>query len=243
MVKKKQKKKIKRAKPTPQQIEQRAHRRDIRSVFKNIGFQKVNSVSDKEFTYKKYTSDFDDVFVYKNIIVFAEYTLMKSGSLSSHIKPKKLLYDKILNNKVDFIEHYERQFSTFKEARDNYFDSAQCKIIILYCSRNSISAELKAQIQNVIFLDYPILRYFKSVSNSIKLSARFEFFSFLKLNSNDIGDFKPAKDDFSGSILPESHSNYKRGYKVVSFYIDPDTLLSRSYVLRNDGWKDVSGLY
>jgi len=32
-------------------------------------------------------------------------------------------------------------------------------------------------------------------------------------------------------------------YKVVSFYIDPHSLLNRAYVLRKDGWRDEGSLY
>ena len=48
---------------------------------------------------------------------------------------------------------------------------------------------------------------------------------------------------FKGTLLPEPHSNFDPGYKVVSFYVSPAALLSRAYVLRKDGWKDVYGLY
>jgi DGQHR domain-containing protein len=53
----------------------------------------------------------------------------------------------------------------------------------------------------------------------------------------------PAREPFPGSVLPESHSKFPDGYKVVSFYIDPAALLSRAYVLRRDGWRERNGLY
>ena len=65
-------KKALRRKPIPEELEKRNHRMDIRSVFRNSGFTKVLSVSDKEFTFKGRTGDMDDVFVYENIIVLAE---------------------------------------------------------------------------------------------------------------------------------------------------------------------------
>jgi hypothetical protein len=49
--------------------------------------------------------------------------------------------------------------------------------------------------------------------------------------------------DYHGSILPEAHSNFDAGYKVVTFYADPDSLLKTAYVLRKDGWRDSLNLY
>jgi DGQHR domain-containing protein len=236
-----------RKKPTPQELEQRNHRSDIRAVFRNAGFIKVLSVSDKEFTFLTVTSDFDDVFVFENVIVLAEYTTRKSDNISPHLKSKKIVYDKILENKNEFLEFFENTFGSFKDTRDGFYDYGQCHIVILYCSRNSISESLKKQVPNVKYLDYPILRYFKSVSHAVKRSSRFELFSFLELKYDDIGreSINPSvgADTYEGSILPESHSNFSKGYKVVSFYIDPESLLSRGYVLRKGGWKHDEGLY
>jgi DGQHR domain-containing protein len=237
----------KRKKATPQEIEQRNHRSDIRAVFRNAGFEKVVGVSDKEFTFNEATSDFDDVFIYENILVFTEYTTTQSSGISGHLKPKKIVYDTILNNTSDFIEFYENTFPIFKEARDDFFDYNQCEIIILYCSKNSINPKYKTQIPNIFYFDYPVVRYFKSVSDAIKKSSRFEIFIFLGLTNDKIGKASLttgiSKDDYKGSVLPHSHSNFEKGYKVVSFYIDPQSLLKRSYVLRKDGWRDQGGLY
>ncbi len=246
-------KRKKRRKPTPKELLQRNHRQEIRSVFKNAGFTKVLSVSDKEFTFKdvttdkEVTSDFDDVFVFENIIVFAEYTITRSNLISSHLKPKKIVYDAILDNKVAFLEFYEKQFPSFKETRDDFYDFEQCTIIILYCSRYGFNPKHKKVVPRIFYFDYPILKYFNSVSKAIKKSSRFELYNFFELSNSDIGreSIRTANptDSYKGSILPHSHSNFEKGYKVVSFYIDPHSLLRRSYVLRKEGWKDEDGLY
>lgn len=38
-------------------------------------------------------------------------------------------------------------------------------------------------------------------------------------------------------------SSFPAGYKVVSFYADPESIIAGAYVLRRDGWKDSSHLY
>jgi DGQHR domain-containing protein len=49
--------------------------------------------------------------------------------------------------------------------------------------------------------------------------------------------------DYAGSLLPEAHSHFDDGFKIVTFYADPEALLRTSYVLRKDGWRDSMNLY
>lgn len=245
--KKSRSKKKKKILLSPEDIQKRAHRKEIRSIFSNAGFTKVFGVSDKEFTFKGRTGDMDDVFICENIIVLIEYTCSKSENIGKHLLPKKVLFDNILKDKEEFIKFYEETFNTFKEARNDFYDYSECKLIILYCSRNTISQSHKDQLTNIIFFDYSIVKYFKSVTDSIKLSSKFELFKFLGLNHDEVGKYSitsaSGKHDIMGTILPESHSNFEKGFKVVSFYIDPNSLLTRSYVLRKDSWRDEGGLY
>lgn len=97
-------------------------------------------------------------------------------------------------------------------------------------------------------MDYSVVRYFKLLARTVKRSSRNEVLAFLGIEYGDFGNRAvmsnpPAREPFPGSVLPEAHSNFPKGYKVVSFYIDPAALLSRAYVLRRDGWKERSGLY
>jgi DGQHR domain-containing protein len=79
------------------------------------------------------------------------------------------------------------------------------------------------------------------------LSARFELYKFLNIGYEKIGEhiFSSASDEqtYKGSILPETQSHFGAGYKVVSFYVDPEALIERCYVLRKDGWREESNLY
>lgn len=237
-------KRAKRKKATPQELEQRNHRKEIRSVFSKVGFTKVLSVSDKEFEFKGRRGDFDDIFTFENIIVLAEYTCSKSDKISTHLLKKKVLFDHVLDNKSEFVEFLEEKFESFKTTRDDIFTLDECEVIIVYCSKNSVSKTHKDQVSRVKYLDYPTLKYFKGVSDAIKLSARSELLNFLGLSYDQVGHGDGiAKQDVEGSLLPESYSNFKKGYKIVTFYVDAKSLLSRSYVLRKDGWRNDSGLY
>jgi len=117
----------------------------------------------------------------------------------------------------------------------------------LYSSKNEVKSEHKSQVPGIKFLDYYVVKYFKSITGIIKSSARYEFFKFLEISYNEIGEnISPSSSktsSYEGSLLPESYSNYDKGYKIVSFYIDPKSLIEKSYVLRKYGWQDDHSLY
>ena len=232
----------------PEIKEQQNQKKSIRKIFRNVGFTRVNSVSDKEFTFQGRTGDIDDIFVYKNIIVLAEYTTTSSSKISTHLFKKKVLFDLINKNKEEFIEFLKDKFPSFNETLDNKYSPSQCELRILYCSKNNVLREHKNQIPYVFFFDYPIVKYFSSISNIIKDSSRYEMFSYLRVDYDRIGDRiiggrRGRSEEFEGQLLPEMHSDFKKGYKIVSFYIDAKSLISRAYVLRREGWKNHDGLY
>ena len=232
---------------TPQEKEQRNHVKEVQNIFSKIGFIKVPNVADKMIEFKGRRGDFDDIFLFENIIVLAEYTVTKSGSLSDHLLPKKVLYDLIQNNKTEFIEYLKERFPSFNNELGSYYSIDHYKIVQIYCSKNHLNKEHKIHFPYLIFFDYPHVKYFQEVANRIKLSARFELFNFFQLKFHDIGEnVFSNQQDYSivaGTVLPEASSNFKKGYKVVSFYIAPIDLLEKAYVLRQDGWNDSFGLY
>ena len=76
----------------------------------------------------------------------------------------------------------------------------------------------------------------------IKLSARHEFLEFLEVDESGFGDNMLSSSTgttncFSGYILPEEKSSFNEGYKIITFYIDAESLLKRAYVLRQEGWR------
>lgn len=239
--KKKGKKRKKKGKPSPADLVKRNHRKEIRSVFRNAGFKRVPYISDKEFEFEGRPGDFDDVFLYENIIILAEYTT-RTTDIGKHLLLKKVLFDKIINNKDKFIVYLESKFPSFKETRNNFYNPNQCSIKIIYCSRYHLSQEHKNHLTNIKYFDYPIVKYFQYVTAATGLSSRYEIFNYLGFKKNDVGEdlikSSAAFDIIEGSLLPENYSNFDPGYKVVSFYISPEFLLERCYVLRREGWSD-----
>ena len=222
-----------------------------RSVFNNVGFVRVKLPSEerkKHFEFKGKEGELDDIFVFENLIIINENTTCQTSDVRKHLLNKSILFDLIHSNKDDFLAFLEKKFTEFKTVRDQMYPFSKCKLITLYSSRYDFENKYKLRYPNVIFFDYAVLRYFKEISATIKRSARFELFKFLGLQLQDIGKtiLKPTGTilkPYNGSILPEDHSSFKKGYKVVSFYIDPESLLSRSYVLRKEGWIEEDGGY
>lgn len=240
-------KKRKRVVLTPHELEKRKHAKDIQVIFSKAGFTRVPNVADKPIEFKGRKGDFDDVYIYKNIIVLAEYTVTQSSGLSDHLLPKKVLYDLVQQDKTGFIDYLKERFPSFKEAIGDFYGNDHYRIVQLYCSKYHLNKEHKIHLPYLIYLDYPIVKYFQEVTNRIKLSAKYELFSFMRLKTEDIGEnvFSAISEycKVAGTVLPESSSNFKKGYKVVSFYIAPKELIEKSYVLRQDGWNDSFGVY
>jgi DGQHR domain-containing protein len=224
------------------------HRREIRDIFLIAGFARSDAASDAQFTYEGITSDFDDVFVLENLVVLTEYTTTKESGISDHIKPKYILYDKIQKDPASFIEFAKAAPLNLQKCISSSYKNDQLKVVILYCSLNNVKLELKNQVPHAIYLDHSIVRYFKLLTRTVRKSCQNEILAFLGVSYNDFADRaflkkSSGREPFPCSVLPENHSNFPSGYKVVSFYIDPASVLSRAYVLRRDGWRDRGSLY
>ena len=223
--------------------EQRDQKKEIREIMKRIGFIRLSDIDGTEFVYKGRTSELDDIFICENVIILTEYTVGEP-----HLLKKSLLYNLINENAGEFVRFIvdNKIFDSFNEEYETKispkYSINQLKVRILYCSKKTISTEHKDVVKGVSYFDYHIVKYFKSLTSVIKLSARHEFLEFLEIKEADFGDniFSSSTGTtncFSGHILPEEKSSFKEGYKIISFYIDAESLLKRAYVLRQEGWR------
>ncbi|MFT4170412.1 MAG: DGQHR domain-containing protein [Dysgonomonas sp.] len=252
------KKTKKKVRLTPEQKAQnllkRTQENEIRAIFKNLGFYRLPNIDGKEIVYKDRTSEMDDIFVCENIILITEYTIAKNPG--EHIKNKTIFYNKVIENKKEFVNflNTEPKLNSFKKFYEDTikpkYSLNQLKIEILYCSRFSISEEHKKNANGVVFFDYHLVQYFKSLARVIKRTGKYEFCDFIGIPYEEFGDNILKSDEttsnkYLGHILPEEKSYFKGGYKIVSFYIDANSLMRRSFVLRQEGWrkKDNIGYY
>ncbi|HEX7803888.1 MAG TPA: DGQHR domain-containing protein [Pseudoxanthomonas sp.] len=217
----------------------------VRSLFGRLGFKRIKS-DGTEFVFDGRTGEVDDIFLYENIVVLAEYTI--SNDPGTHVSKKSILYKKIADKSVAWIKFATSTFAGFDEhINSSGYTPAEYKVFICYFSSVGVSSEIESGVPFVKFLDGTKLRYFESLTRAIHQSARHEFFRYLELESNEIGaEVKKTNQHdtkFAGFVLPYSFSSFPEGYQVVSFYADPDTLLRMSYVLRRDSWRDPEGMY
>jgi hypothetical protein len=236
---------------TPEQkhkAEKRAFAKSVQSVFDRIGFVRCSELSDIEIEFDGRKGDFDDAFVHENVLVFVEYTVSNQSQVGDHIKGKAHLFAKVHADPLGFADFMCEKCADLKKAIPAAYHPSQLQVRVLYCSKTEIKKEHQDLSPDTSFLWYGSIRYFSDLSRAIKRSARFELFDFLKVAHADvgvngaIGHGTPAVS-FAGSILPEPHSNFPAGFKVISFYVSPGAVLSRAYVLRHDGWRDSDGLY
>ena len=228
---------------------QRDHANLVRGVFQSSGFVRFPGLADKEFSLDPSTkSDFDEVFLYENLLVCVERTVSNSAGIGDHLRKKKIVYERVHQNPLNLISVLSALDGKFANAITLNYSASEIVVKVVYCSRFDVSSSLKQQISEPVYFDYPELRYFKNLVDCIKHSARSELFAFLQVPVSDIGVGGKISTSFStktfeATLLPEVNSNFDRGFKVVTFYADAETLLERSYVLRREGWRDSENLY
>ncbi|MGO7373785.1 DGQHR domain-containing protein [Rhizobium ruizarguesonis] len=241
----------KQAKLTPVQrkaiLRTKQHIRSIKEVFTAFGFKHISGLSGKKFQFKGRECDFDDVFLLDNVLVLVEHTAHGEDHVSGHLVNKKIVFDYINQNPAEFVEYVRGNFTDFSSVVDPVYQDHHFQVKIVYASLNNLKASIKAHIQDVYFLDYPYLRYFKNLAATIKTSAKWEMLGYLGVTSGEFSksilSVSAPNASFSGSVLPETQSHFPPGYKVVSFYVSAGELIQRAYVLRRDSWREGNNIY
>jgi DGQHR domain-containing protein len=227
--------------------DERRFKTDINTVFKNAGFTQIPT-RDKQITFEGKDGEIDSIFVHENIIVISEDTTSNdSKNISDHIRKKAQFFKHIEEKQNRFIPFLDTTFPEFKQYCDKHphYDVIDYKLKFIYCSKNAFEGVHKHPHSDILFFDYPYLRYFLSLAKTIQKSSKYELFKFLGLNISEIGLKTSAKTiEINGFLLPESPSGFPTNHNIVTFYIDPLTVLQLSYVLRKDGsWRDEEALY
>lgn len=243
-----QRKRKKRRKLTPAE---RALRRTKRNFRKNIqepfqfaGFAAISARS-RQIIFQGRQSEFDSIFAFQNLVVVAEDTCTTSSrDIYDHLLRKNQFYIHLQGNKVEFFKYLFVTFPQLRRAIPPEFSPQDLRLLILYCSKYRLEQRHKERFRNVFFLEDRHLRYFRSLASILGKSLRFELFKFFSIQAEDVGlTAGSAKRRYEGFVLPESPSGFPAGFKIATFYMDPETLIALSYVLRKDGWRDSQGLY
>ena len=221
----------------------RKFRNDINTVFTNALFEQVKS-RDTQLTIAGRQGDIDSFFVHENILVLVEDTTITD--VKTHLIKTADFFHHIAANTSDALSMLESKFPKFRSIRSSgKYVVADYHWVFVYCSLKSFDRKYEERHPNVTFLRYANLQYFLSLSKTIGGSVRYELFNFLKLKLSEIGIPTQGQDkrEYTALMLPESPSGFPDGHKIVSFLIEPATLLEQAYVLRKDGWQDGDCLY
>jgi DGQHR domain-containing protein len=230
-----------------QKAERRANRKflsDIQTVFVNAGFTQVPTRG-TQLTIEGRQGDIDNLFIYENVLVVVEDTTAKQN-LKDHITKTASFFAHVADHPCETLRELSSKFHRFRALRANSgFDDSEFRWLFLYCSLHAFDRRYERRYSQLRCLQYPNLMYFLSLSKTIGGSVRFEIFRFLGLEREDIGVQQPGQDkrDYTAVVLPESPSGFPEGHTIVSFLVEPETLLEQAYVLRRDGWEDRDGLY
>lgn len=222
---------------------QKKLRKDVRLIFSNAGFT-LAPQEDIEAEISGQKSDLDNVFIFENLVVVAEDTIIANNK-NDHLRKKAEFYKHCEDNKSVFIQFLKTNILAYKNSSAASFGDSDIHLAFLYVSQSEVDSAHQQRYPLLKFMDQRVLSYFLSLSKTIKKSARFEIFKFLGVDFDKIGSQKSGapSNEYTGLILPETPSGYPSGYKLVSFLIDPITLLRQSYVLRKDGWLDNDFVY
>lgn len=214
-----------------------------------MGIKRIPNLVGKTIVFKNTTSDFDDIFVCENIIIILEYTILKSSELSSHLKKKKVLYDKILDHQLEFTDWLKAKVTeTDEKFNFGSYHNSKFRVFVLYASKNLVDDALKSDVPRVVYFDFNIVKYFRVVSEAVRISARYELLKFIGVSSDQFekkakSALKSASEEYHGAALPEAHSSLEVGFKIITFYVEPEALLRKAYVLRKDGWSKDNQIY
>lgn len=223
---------------------------NIKYIFLNSGFTYIQSeYKEIKLNIVGFSAiEFDAIFVYENIIVIVEDTSNKKTK--NHLPNKIIKFESILDldNKEVLIESFINKFDDFAHYVSDHqeYDKKHYIIRVAYFSMQNVSEHLKEQAisKNIKIIEKPLANYFYFLVKNIMESAKYELLKFFdiqfsKLGKNILsGGNEESKATYNGFLLPSENSSYPDGYKIVSFYIDPESLLKKSFVLRKNSWID-----
>lgn len=226
--------------------EESKFRTSVKEIFTCSGFNYITS-ENKEFIFEtkdgSRTTELDGIFIYENIIVVVEDTCTTSPG--NHLAKKQIIFDLAIKNKNEFIECLKNNISEFHQYTNKaIYENDHYILKVLYFSMYPVDSEYveSANRAGIKVIERALTNYFYSLVKNIASSAKYEFLKFLEIPYSDFGGNKlsggnsTAINSYKGFLLPEANSSYPDGFKVVSFYVDPASLLKKSFVLRKNSW-------
>ena len=230
-----------------QKIKRRAsaYKRKIRLMFTGAGFTYLNTEG-AHISIGRRVVEVDAVYFYENILLICEDTISKEKN-KDHIRSKCEAFDEIINNFSTFLDYLCAKFpdNSYNLRRHN---EERYQKFCLYFSLNelNLSRDEENMYSNIRFIEPKTLDYLNRMTQCIKLSAKYEFFRFLGIKDNQLGDINSGttREEIQAPIIyPKETTGMQNGVRVVSFMMSAEHLLKTCYVLRKDNWEESIWLY
>ncbi|HTK34417.1 MAG TPA: DGQHR domain-containing protein [Caulobacteraceae bacterium] len=224
------------------------HPKYITELFEAAGFTHVKEMTGKDIVFNQRSGEIDELYISENVVILLEHTSHNEDNVAAHLVKKKIIFDYISADNAGFVAYLKATFPNLSAKLNPNYQDHHYRVCIVYASLEPLKDSTKLHVQNVKFLDYPPLRYFRTLSQIIRASCKYEVLSFLDISPGEFGarclqsQSKPSSG-FAGSVLPETQSHFPPGYKVASFYVSAAELIQRSYVLRRDTWREGANIY
>ena len=236
--------------------EEKAFHKIIRGIFVGMGFQAIKTEKKNvQFEYQGITrqGELDGIYIYKKVILIVEETCSSTvDAINAHLSKKFILFDQINKYKAeDFVDLLEKNYDGVSEYINlNIKDYSKCDYLfkILYISKVKPGDEyIKiADSKGIKICNDLFVEYFRSLVKAIAGSSRYELFNCIDIPSEAVEN-KSSEDCqvsvYKGYLLPSRSCGKFKNCNVISFYIDPQALLKRCFVLRKDGWRDNAFSY
>ena len=161
-----------------------------------------------------------------------------TANKKDHIRKKKEAFDEINANINTLFDWLYKNFPEKKDILERYSIS-RYQIFNIYVSQTELELtnDDKSLYSNIKFINPVTFNYFYKITQSIKLSSRYEIFRFLGLEKSQIGlgSSEDSRKSIRASIIyPKDYTGLSNNVRVVSFIMSAESLLNTCYVLRKD---------
>lgn len=209
-------------------------------IFEGAGFKHIPS-DNIHFDLQQRTGEIDHIFAWENVILLCEETASKD--VTKHCTNKIFFHGLIANDWPAFFAKYRKINPQLDAYIGTSYNADELEVRhIYYSEEQDLSDGVANNSDPFRILSRTNAVYFATLVKTIAKSAKFEILKFLEITLNRVGQTRISggsvtSQSFPGFALPAAHTNYPKGFAVVSFYADPMALIQRAYVLRRDGWE------
>lgn len=188
-----------------------------------------------------------DLFAYfGKVIWLVEWTTENSLSTEDFDGFKTKLEK--LNSDRDLLRDFIDKIGQKNETRINV-DVNDARVIGLYVNptfteiqSKTLEGRLSSNHKELIYIwDCDTFQYFKVICGTLRRSSRYEIFTFFNIAPESV--FSKRDLEAMKSITPYPAIEIEKGisgFPTYTFKINPEMLIERCYVLRNEGWRSDS---